>query len=185
MSQPYLLCVIGTSRLLYVLILNSNPLTNFPIWHWSKMSRLVKVKASHLRPGMFCFSTIVLFDFWLYHVLFSFVKTWKVANNGDDRWPDGSYLAFTGGVNLALQTAVPVAPLNPGEVTDISVDMNSPSLPGMYESKWRMATPNGSYFGGNCNVNCIFVQDSVLNFFIFIQTQYGWSWVLQKEEHWL
>ena len=81
-------------------------------------------------------------------VLFSFVKTWKVANNGDDRWPDGSYLAFTGGVNLALQTAVPVAPLNPGEVTDINVDMNSPSLPGMYESKWRMVTPNGSYFGG-------------------------------------
>lgn len=108
-----------------------------------------------------------------FFVLFSFVKTWKVANNGDDRWPDGSYLAFTGGVNLALQTAVPVAPLNPGEVTDISVDMNSPSLPGMYESKWRMATPNGSYYGGNCNVNCIFVQDSVIKFFIFIQTLYG------------
>ena len=85
-------------------------------------------------------------DFLCY--IFSFIKTWKVANNGDDRWPDGSYLAFTGGVNLALQSAVPVASLNPGEATDISVDMNSPSLPGMYESNWRMATPNGSYFGG-------------------------------------
>jgi len=117
------------------------------------MSRLVKVKVYLLRPGIFL-SAIVLSEtiFWnipcLSFVLFSFVKTWKVANNGDDRWPDGSYLAFTGGVNLALQSAVPVAPLNPGEVTDISVDMNSPSLPGMYESKWRMATPNGSYFGG-------------------------------------
>jgi hypothetical protein len=88
-----------------------------------------------------------------FFVLLSFVKTWKVANNGDDRWPDGSYLAFTGGVNLALQSAVPVASLNPGEVTDISVDMNSPSLPGMYESKWRMATPNGSYFGGQIELH--------------------------------
>ena len=71
-----------------------------------------------------------------------------MANNGDDRWPEGSYLAFTGGVKLCMQNAVPVAPLNPGEVVDISVDMTSPSVPGMYESKWRMATPNGSYFGG-------------------------------------
>nr|CAG4646544.1 EOG090X0CQ9 [Macrothrix elegans] len=77
----------------------------------------------------------------------NFVKTWKVANNGDERWPEGSYLAFTGGVNLSMQSTVPVSPLNPGEVTDISVDMVSPSLAGMYESKWRMATPSGSYFG--------------------------------------
>jgi len=76
-----------------------------------------------------------------------FIKTWQVANSGDDRWPEGSYLAFTGGVNLANQTTVPVTALNPGEITDISVEMSSPSEPGMYESKWRMATPNGSYFG--------------------------------------
>ena len=78
----------------------------------------------------------------------SFVKTWRVANGGEDRWPDGCYLAFTGGVNLATQATVPVVPLMPGEITDISVDMKSPTQPGMYESKWRMATPYGAYFGG-------------------------------------
>jgi len=77
-----------------------------------------------------------------------FVKTWRVANSGDDRWPDGCYLAFTGGVNLASQASVPVMPLNPGETTDISVDMSSPIEPGMYESKWRMATSYGAFFGG-------------------------------------
>lgn len=82
------------------------------------------------------------------------MKTWKVANNGDDRWPEGSYLAYTGGVNLAMKNTVCVRALNPGETTDISVDMNSPSLPGMYESKWRMATPNGCYFGGK--MSCTF-----------------------------
>nr|CAG4642011.1 EOG090X0CQ9 [Eurycercus lamellatus] len=76
-----------------------------------------------------------------------FVKTWKVANSGDEHWPEGSYLAFTGGVNLSQQNTVAVRALYPGEIADISVDMSSPDQPGMYESKWRMATPGGSYFG--------------------------------------
>jgi hypothetical protein len=31
---------------------------------------------------------------------------------------------------------------------DLNVDMVSPERPGIYESKWRMSTPSGSYFGG-------------------------------------
>lgn len=72
-----------------------------------------------------------------------------MSNSGDDQWPEGSQLVFTGGVNLSRQNTVPVMALNPGEVCDISVDMSSPEQPGMYESKWRMVTPSGSYFGGN------------------------------------
>lgn len=49
---------------------------------------------------------------------------------------------------MAAQATVPVVPLMPSEITDISVDMRSPTQPGMYESKWRMATPHGAYFGG-------------------------------------
>ena len=30
---------------------------------------------------------------------------------------------------------------------DISVEMTSPSTPGMYESKWRMSTATGNFFG--------------------------------------
>nr|CAG4650453.1 EOG090X0CQ9 [Sida crystallina] len=77
----------------------------------------------------------------------SFVKTWRVSNNGEDRWPEGCYLAFTGGVNLASQASVAVSPLNPGQEADISVHMSSPCEAGMYESKWRMATSFGSFFG--------------------------------------
>lgn len=77
------------------------------------------------------------------------MKTWRVSNSGEERWPAGSYLTFTGGTNLASQTMVLAPTLNPGETTDISVDMKSPAEPGMYESMWRMVTPSGSYFGGN------------------------------------
>ena len=89
--------------------------------------------------------------------LCSFIKTWKVANNGDDRWPEGCCLVFSGGVNLASHTTVPVTSLNPNESVDISVDMVSPSEAGIYESKWQMATPNGSYFGGNSITLWLFI----------------------------
>jgi hypothetical protein len=58
-------------------------------------------------------------------------------------------LVFTGGVNLAGHITVPVTSLNPNESVDISLDMVSPPEAGIYESKWQMTTPNGSYFGGN------------------------------------
>jgi len=77
----------------------------------------------------------------------SFIKTWRVTNNGEDQWPEGCYLTFTGGINLSPLTSVPAGSLHPGETKDLSVDMNSPAEPGIYESKWRMATPNGSLFG--------------------------------------
>lgn len=37
--------------------------------------------------------------------------------------------------------------LHPGESTFITVDMVSPSTAGVYQSKWRLCTPAGTYFG--------------------------------------
>lgn len=100
------------------------------------------------------------------------MKTWRVSNSGDERWPDGSYLAFTGGTNLASQTIVSVPALNAGEVTDISVNMNSPPDPGMYESKWRMVNPSGSYFGGTClSHKKLLTFNSLI--FVFRKIQFG------------
>ena len=76
-----------------------------------------------------------------------FVKTWRVQNPGPERWPPGCLLRFTAGENLARQERVVVDSLEPYTATDISVEMLSPALPGMYESKWRMATATGSFFG--------------------------------------
>jgi len=77
----------------------------------------------------------------------TFVKTWRVQNPGPDRWPPGCILRFSTGVQLAFQDRVLVEPLEPYTATDISVEMTSPSTPGMYESKWRMSTATGNFFG--------------------------------------
>jgi len=77
----------------------------------------------------------------------TFVKTWRVQNPGPDRWPPGCILRFTSGVQLSAQDRVLVEPLEPYTATDISIEMTSPSDPGIYESKWRMSTATGNFFG--------------------------------------
>ena len=76
-----------------------------------------------------------------------FVKTWRVQNPGPDKWPPGCILRFSTGVQLSEQDRVLVAPLDPYTATDISVEMTSPSNPGIYESRWRMSTATGNFFG--------------------------------------
>jgi len=76
-----------------------------------------------------------------------FVKTWRVENPGPDPWPPGVILRFSSGSQLAAVDRVLAGPLDPHTATDISVEMTSPSDPGIYESKWRMSTATGSFFG--------------------------------------
>jgi len=80
----------------------------------------------------------------------TFVKTWQVQNSSPTEvWPPGCKLCFTQGHSqLRLSThSVPVGALQPWQKTDISVELRSPGEAGIYESKWRMSTANGHYFG--------------------------------------
>lgn len=79
---------------------------------------------------------------------FSFQKSWKVYNNGTESWPAGCYLQCAGGEKMGAGRVI-VPCLQPGEGTTINLDMRSPEQPGTYQSKWRLCTPGGSYFGGN------------------------------------
>lgn len=63
---------------------------------------------------------------------------------------------------------VMVRSLAPQEMTDVSVQMQSPVSPGMYQGQWRMSTATGLYFGGkegnykqSINVNCCFLIDAI------------------------
>jgi len=76
-----------------------------------------------------------------------FVKTWRVENPGPDPWPPGTILRFSSGSQLASSDRVLAGILAPHTATDISVEMTSPSEPGIYESKWRMSTATGNFFG--------------------------------------
>ena len=77
----------------------------------------------------------------------SFIKTWTVQNCGADTWPSGCRLRFTQGHRLGAEEGIDVSPLMPWQRADLSVHMRSPTEPGMYESQWRMMTPEGCFFG--------------------------------------
>lgn len=44
---------------------------------------------------------------------------------------------------------VVVEALNPGDNTDVSVEMLSPQKSGIYQGQWKMCTATGNVFGGN------------------------------------
>jgi len=76
-----------------------------------------------------------------------FQKVWKVQNNGDEPWPSGCCLQFAGGTLLQCAERVPVPPLPPSSSTQLCLTMTSPAQTGIFQSKWRMITSTGSYFG--------------------------------------
>ncbi|CAL1606565.1 unnamed protein product [Knipowitschia caucasica] len=76
-----------------------------------------------------------------------FIKTWRIQNTGPESWPPGVCLKYVGGDQFGHVNMMMVRSLNPQEIVDISVQMQSPSSPGMYQGQWRMCTATGLYFG--------------------------------------
>ncbi|KAL1129535.1 hypothetical protein AAG570_012480 [Ranatra chinensis] len=76
-------------------------------------------------------------------------KVWLLLNSGDEKWPDGCYLQFSGGDVMSETKRVFVEAAEPNNTAQVSVQLVAPHHPGMYQSKWRMVTPSGAYFGGN------------------------------------
>ncbi|XP_064603000.1 protein ILRUN-like isoform X2 [Liolophura sinensis] len=76
-----------------------------------------------------------------------FIKTWRVQNSGAESWPPGCCLKFCNGDQLGTRDRVMVEALQPGQSTDISVEMTSPCGTGVYQGQWRMSTAIGMFFG--------------------------------------
>lgn len=77
-----------------------------------------------------------------------FTKTWRFQNTGSCTWTPAYEVVFDNGDLLGAPTAFSLsAYVNPGQFVDISVDMQAPSDPGIYEGFWRFMAPNGTTFG--------------------------------------
>jgi len=82
---------------------------------------------------------------------------------GDESWPFGCSLRFVSGEQFGPHGSVSVDMLKPGEMTDVSIEMTSPSKTGIHQGQWRMCTAAGLYFGGKnfvkeplCHINCTY-----------------------------
>lgn len=75
----------------------------------------------------------------------TFVKTWKVLNDGDVSWPNGCWCVFIQGDYKGESIVVDTA--WPNEQVDITVVLSAPSTPGTYTSSWKLIDPQGLTFG--------------------------------------
>ncbi|KAH1022692.1 hypothetical protein HUJ04_012051 [Dendroctonus ponderosae] len=75
-----------------------------------------------------------------------FQKAWHISNSGTESWPVGCYIQCSDGDTFGAER-VYLPALQPGQSTYVIVAMQSPPMPGIYQSKWRACTPAGSYFG--------------------------------------
>lgn len=75
-----------------------------------------------------------------------FTKTWRISNSGEERWPPGCHVKFCEGENLSLTDRTIVDCLEPGQVVDVTMVMQSGEA-GTFQSKWRMSTATGLLFG--------------------------------------
>ena len=82
----------------------------------------------------------------------TFIKTWRIRNNGTTTWTTNYRLVFVSGTQMASQSSVNL-PYNvaPGQTVDISVQMTAPTASGSYKSSWKLVNESGTQFGVGSN----------------------------------
>jgi hypothetical protein len=77
-----------------------------------------------------------------------FTKTWRLVNTGSCAWTTQYALVWFSGESLGVNRAVYLTnQVEPGQTTDISVEMLAPTRPGGYQSNWKIRDPEGNLFG--------------------------------------
>lgn len=81
----------------------------------------------------------------------TFVKTWRIRNDGTCPWGPGTTvdtLEMVGGSTMTGSTRVPLnESVKRGQAADISIKMHSPADAGTYRSDWKFRRSNGQLFG--------------------------------------
>jgi uncharacterized protein YkwD len=79
----------------------------------------------------------------------NFTKTWRIKNVGTCSWTDGYQLVFARGQILSGPPSSPLPKANPGDLIDVSVNLQTPADGGTYAGDWQFQNPAGKRFGVN------------------------------------
>ncbi|ORZ11982.1 hypothetical protein BCR42DRAFT_453919 [Absidia repens] len=82
----------------------------------------------------------------------TFLKSWRLRNDGSTPWPPGSTLKFTAGSiqptkPFGYQGDAKLSAVMPGEEVNVSLYLTAPVCFGHYVGFFMMVTPQGTYFG--------------------------------------
>ncbi|KAI8070342.1 hypothetical protein BC940DRAFT_295862 [Gongronella butleri] len=92
-----------------------------------------------------------------------FIKIWKLKNDGDAEWPQGTTLVFHGGdiprpFRPMTTNSGAVPSCQPGDEVQVAIELLAPHMPGRHVSYYRLMAPNGKRFGDQlwCDITTIF-----------------------------
>jgi hypothetical protein len=78
-----------------------------------------------------------------------FLKTWRIRNVGTCTWGDGYQFVFANGHIMGAPPSLPLPKAAPGDLIDISVNLQSPAEGGTFAGDWQFQNPAGKRFGVN------------------------------------
>ncbi len=78
----------------------------------------------------------------------SFIKTWRLTNNGTCAWTQDYALVFATGDRMGAAEAVPLpVAVAPGSPVELSVALTAPAGSGTYMGRWLLRNASGARFG--------------------------------------
>lgn len=79
----------------------------------------------------------------------TFVKTWRLQNDGSCTWTSGYQLIFYAGDQMGAPSSISLTGVTvpPGAQIDISVQLKSPGTPGTYQGDFMLKASDGQVFG--------------------------------------
>jgi hypothetical protein len=81
-----------------------------------------------------------------------FIKAWRLRNSGACAWTTGYSLVFDHGYNMGTTQKVNLnSPVLPGQTTDVSVTLTTPSGSGSFQGNWMLQDESGKRFGIGAN----------------------------------
>ncbi len=82
----------------------------------------------------------------------TFVKTWRLRNNGSCPWPEDTVLAFVSGAQMGGPATVAVGEVEIGQTVDISVTLTAPAEDGTFTGRWVLRAGGGDIRGSEVTV---------------------------------
>ncbi len=94
----------------------------------------------------------------------SFIKTWRIKNEGSCTWNSSYQVVFSDGEKMQAPDSIQLTPgsVAPGGTVDISIQLKAPASPGDYTGYFRIKAGDGTIFGvGASNASLSVVIKSV------------------------
>ncbi len=78
----------------------------------------------------------------------AFSKTWRLVNAGSCQWSQSYAVVWFSGDQLGVARTLFFSDVvDPGQYTDLTVEMVAPETPGIYQSNWKLQDEHGEFFG--------------------------------------